>query len=153
MKITVVQRKIEQCPSNVEITQFTKRMFELFDSFNFKSEENRKYCNLFNTLLDSKKYFEQQYKYMLEISELFRAATKKKERDVLLHNLKNITGIIAKKRDAAVAALEGTMQENRETQQQFDEALQNEKEHFQRIRSFEEACARNEELMERLGGQ
>ena len=30
---------------------------ELFDSFNFKSEENRKYCNLFNTLVDSKKYF------------------------------------------------------------------------------------------------
>ena len=43
----------------MEITQFTKRMFELFDSFNFKSEENRKYCNLFNTLVDSKKYFNQ----------------------------------------------------------------------------------------------
>jgi len=69
-------------------------MFELFDSFNFKSEEQRKYYNLYNTLLDSKRYFEQQQKYMIEISELFRAATKKKERDVLLHNLKNITGII-----------------------------------------------------------
>ena len=130
MKITVVQRKIEQCPSNVEITQFTKRMFELFDSFNFKSEENRKYCNLFNTLLDSKKYFEQQYKYMQEIQQLFAQATKKKERDVLLHNLKNITGIIGQKRDSAVAALQETMHENRVTQQQFDEALQHEKEHF-----------------------
>ena len=56
-QITVIQRKIESCPSNVEITQFTKRLMELFDSFNFKSEENRKYCNLFNTLVDSKKYF------------------------------------------------------------------------------------------------
>ena len=45
------------------------------------------------------------------------------------------------------------MHENRVTQQQFDEALQHEKEHFQRIRSFEEACAKNEELNERLGGQ
>lgn len=127
-------------------------MFELFDSFNFKSEENRKYCNLFNTLLDSKKYFEQQYKYMLEISELFRAATKKKERDVLLHNLKNITSIIGQKRDNSGENIDSIRHENRVTNQQFDEMLQHEKEHFQRIRAFEEACAKNEELEERLGG-
>ena len=94
MKVTVIQRKIESCPSNVEITQFTKRLFELFDSFNFKSEENRKYCNLFNTLVDSKKYFNQQLNYMREINDLYKQAKKKKEREVLLHNLKNITSII-----------------------------------------------------------
>lgn len=130
MKITVVQRKIEACPSNVEITQFTKRLFELFDSFNFKSEENRKYCNLFNTLVDSKKYFAQQLNYMKEINELFKTAKKKKEREVLLHNLKNITGIIAQKRDHSVSNLEASRQENRQTQMQFDEALNYEKEHF-----------------------
>ena len=68
-QITVLQRRIESCPSNVEITQFTKRLFELYDNFNYKSEENRKYCFLFNTLVDSKKYFGQQLNYMKEINQ------------------------------------------------------------------------------------
>ena len=89
---------------------------------------------------------------MREINELFKNAKKKKEREVLLHNLKNITGIIAQKRDQSVQNLSECIGENRQTQQQFDEALQHEKEHFQRIRAFEEACAANEILLERLGG-
>lgn len=100
----------------MEITQFTKRMFELFDSFNFKSEENRKYCNLFNTLVDSKKYFNQQLNYMKEINELYKGAKKKKEREVLLHNLKNITGIIAQKRDNSLGMLDSIRQETRQVQ-------------------------------------
>ena len=52
-QIAVIQRKIEQCPSNVEITQFHKRLVELLDNFNFKSEENRKYFALFLALLGS----------------------------------------------------------------------------------------------------
>jgi len=60
---------------------------------------------------------------MLEISELFRAATKKKERDVLLHNLKNITGIIGAKRDTSIGGVEGMRHETRVTQQQYHEML------------------------------
>ena len=40
---------------------------------------------------------------MAEINELYKNAKKKKEREVLLHNLKNITGIIATKRDNSVS--------------------------------------------------
>lgn len=48
-QITIIQRKIETCPSNIELSQFNKRLVELFDSLNSKSDENRKYFNLFNT--------------------------------------------------------------------------------------------------------
>lgn len=99
----------------MEITQFTKRLFELFDSFNFKSEENRKYCNLFNTLVDSKKYFSQQLSYMKEINFTYGNSKKKKEKEVLLHNLKNITGIINGKRDKSVQDLDQCRNENRQT--------------------------------------
>mmetsp|Transcript_5041 Transcript_5041/g.3693 ORF Transcript_5041/g.3693 Transcript_5041/m.3693 type:complete len:93 (+) Transcript_5041:1706-1984(+) len=49
-EITVLQRKIENCPSKIEITQFHKRLVELFDNLNLKSEENRRYVNLYNTV-------------------------------------------------------------------------------------------------------
>jgi len=48
-KITVFQRKIESVPSNIEISQFHKRLVELFDNLNTKSDDYRKYCNLQNT--------------------------------------------------------------------------------------------------------
>jgi len=152
MKVTVIQRKIESCPSNVEITQFTKRLFELFDNFNFKSEENRKYCNLFNTLVDSKKYFNLQLTYMREINETYKNAKKKKEREVLLHNIKNISGIMSQKCDQSVSKLNACRQENKETLLAFDECNRNEKEHFQRIRQLEDAVTLQGELAEKFGG-
>lgn len=45
-EITIYQRKIEACPSNIEISQFHKRLVELFDNLNNKSEDYRKYCSL-----------------------------------------------------------------------------------------------------------
>ncbi len=39
---------------------------------------------------------------MREINDLYKQAKKKKEREVLLHNLKNITSIINQKRDQSV---------------------------------------------------
>lgn len=57
--ITVIQRKIENCPSKIEITQFHKRLVELFDNLNLKSEENRRYVNLYNTVMETRKMFRQ----------------------------------------------------------------------------------------------
>jgi hypothetical protein len=55
----VIQRKIENCPSKIEITQFHKRLVELFDNLNLKSEENRRYVNLYNTVMETRKMFRQ----------------------------------------------------------------------------------------------
>ena len=48
--INIVQRKIENCPSKIEITQFHKRLVELFDYLNTKTEEMRRHSNLYNTV-------------------------------------------------------------------------------------------------------
>jgi chromosome segregation ATPase len=71
--VTVVQRKIENCPSKIEITQFHKRLVELFDNLNLKSEENRRYVNLFNTVMETRKLFRQQTDYMREINDSYKA--------------------------------------------------------------------------------
>ena len=55
--INIVQRKIENCPSKIEITQFHKRLVELFDNMNLKAEENRKYINLYNTVMETQRLF------------------------------------------------------------------------------------------------
>lgn len=86
-KITIIQRKIETCPSNIELSQFNKRLVELFDSLNFKSDENRKYFNLFNTVQDTKTLFNQEKNYLAEISATYKKAQNKNAKEVLLFNL------------------------------------------------------------------
>ena len=94
--ITVIQRRIENCPSKIEITQFHKRLVELFDNLNLKSEENRRYVNLFNTVMETKRMFKQQSDYLKEISDSYRGCKQKKEKEVLLHNIKNVLEILDK---------------------------------------------------------
>jgi chromosome segregation ATPase len=65
--VTVLQRKIEACPSNVEVTQFHKRLVELFDNLNNRTTESRKYYNLFNTVQEVKTLFTTQIGYLKEI--------------------------------------------------------------------------------------
>ena len=48
-EITILQRKIENCPSKIELQQYHKRFTELFDSIKLKFEENKKYVALYNT--------------------------------------------------------------------------------------------------------
>ena len=47
--ITALQRKIENWPSKIELSQYHKRFTELYESINDKFEENRRYISLFNT--------------------------------------------------------------------------------------------------------
>lgn len=83
----MLQRKIENCPSKIEITQFHKRLVELFDNLNLKSEENRRYVNLYNTVMETRRLFRQQTDYMREINDSYKSAKQKKEKEVLLHNI------------------------------------------------------------------
>jgi len=85
--INVVQRKIENCPSKIEITQFHKRLVELFENMNLKAEENRRYINLFNTVQETKKLFAQEKKYLTEINSHYRECKQKKEKEQLKANI------------------------------------------------------------------
>jgi hypothetical protein len=45
-------------------------------------------------MVDSRKYFTNQLKFMGEINETYKNAKKKKEREVLLFNIRNIISIM-----------------------------------------------------------
>lgn len=85
--INIVQRKIENCPSKIEITQFHKRMVELFDNLNMKTEEIRRHSNLFNTVQQTQMLFGKEKKYLEEISASYKGCKSKKEKEILKNNI------------------------------------------------------------------
>jgi hypothetical protein len=102
--INIVQRKIENIPSHVEITQFHKRLMELFENLNLKAEENRRYINLYNTVQETKKLFTQERKYINEINQSYRGCKNKKEKEVLKNNIA-----------ATLAAIKGNIEKSSNT--------------------------------------
>jgi hypothetical protein len=83
------------CPSNIEITQFHKRLVELFDNLNTRTVEEKKYYALYNTVQEVKKLFSNQVSYLKEINQTYKdSATNKKNKEALLFNIKNIITIL-----------------------------------------------------------
>lgn len=65
---------------------------------------------------------------------------------MLLHNIKNVLEIIEKNVGVSSDALSKSRQEYQRVQAQFNESIIKEKEHFRRIKEFEEECDKNDEL-------
>jgi hypothetical protein len=86
-KVNIVQRKIENCPSKIEITQFHKRLVELFDHLNMKTEEIRRHSNLYNTVQQTQMLFNKEKKYLEEINSSYRGCKAKKEKELLKNNI------------------------------------------------------------------
>jgi hypothetical protein len=144
--ITVIQRRMENCPSKIEITQFHKRLVELFDNLNLKSEENRRYVNLYNTVMETRRLFRQQTDYMKEINDSYKSCKQKKEKEVLLHNIQNVLKIIDQSISQSTESLTKLRVDSQRVQAQYNESIMREKDHFRRIKEFEDECDKNDEL-------
>jgi len=63
---------------------------------NLKSEENRKYINLYNTVMETKRLFGQEKKYITEISDSYKTCKGKKEKETLKNNIQSTLEVIQK---------------------------------------------------------
>lgn len=89
-QITVIQRKIENCPSKIELQQYHQRFTELFESINHKFEENKRYVAIYNTKEMVKQLLFQQMGYFREIKSEFQLSKDKKQKDELAANLAGV---------------------------------------------------------------
>jgi hypothetical protein len=67
-QISKLQRKIEQCPSKTELTQYIGRFTELYEQVNRRNDEYKKYINLYNTLLTTHEQLKDQVPNALTMS-------------------------------------------------------------------------------------
>lgn len=68
----------------------------MYDLINMKLEENKRYINLFNSLGETESMLLKQSQYMKEIREGFRKSKNKKEKEILLNDLKGLLEVIKK---------------------------------------------------------
>ncbi len=145
-KLTVLQRKIENTPSAIELRQYQRRFREVYDLINLKLEENKRYINLFNSLGETESMLLKQSQYMKEIREGFRKCKNKKEKEALLADLKGLLDVIRKASNDAVDTLKSIKTQKDLTQAEYNSALIEERNYFDLLRVFQEECDRNDAL-------
>ena len=101
---------------------------------------------LFNTVNEAKKLFAQEKKYLGEINQSYRQCKQKKEKEQLKGNVENILGALEKNIEKTMAQVQGLRDQNIKVNKTYNANILAEKEHYLRLKEFEEECDRNDEL-------
>jgi len=87
---------------------------------------------------------------MTEIKNEFIGSKGKKEKQLLLENLENIVSQLHTKITESGKTLQALRIEKDKTVENFNDLLQKEKDHFNKIKIFEAECDKNELLMNQI---
>lgn len=120
---------------------------------NLKAEENRKYINLYNTVRETQKLFTNEKKYLNEINTSYRQCKSKKEKELLKNNIAATLTAIKANIERSQKQIEIHRADHQKTNKVYNENIIAEKDHFKRIKEFEDECDRNDELRQKRGGQ
>ncbi len=87
---------------------------------------------------------------MREINDSYKGCKQKKEKEVLLHNIKNVLEILDKNIGQSTDGLSKLRLDYQRVQAQYNESILREKDHFKRIKEFEDECDKNDELRSKM---
>ncbi len=100
--------------------------------------------------METRRLFRQQTDYMREINDSYKGCKQKKEKEVLLHNIQNVLSIIDKNIVTSTEQMGKLKLDYQRVQAQYNESILREKDHFKRIKEFEDECDKNDELRSKL---
>ena len=83
---------------------------------------------------------------MKEINDTYKSSKNKKEKEVLLHNIKNVLDKIDISISQSSESLNKLKVDYQRVQAQFNESILREKDHFKRIKEFEDECDKNDQI-------
>uniref|UniRef100_A0A4W3HIA0 Coiled-coil domain-containing protein 93 n=1 Tax=Callorhinchus milii TaxID=7868 RepID=A0A4W3HIA0_CALMI len=150
-EIAILQRKIDEVPSRVELTQYQRRFVELYSQVAATHKETKQFFTLYNTLDDKKVYLEKEVSLLNSIHDNFQLAmASPAAREQFLRQMEQIVEGIKQNR----MKLEKKKQENKMRRDQLNdeylELLEKQRLYFKTVKEFKEECRKNEILLTKL---
>lgn len=146
-EIAVLQRKIENHPSAIEIAQYQKRMIELLDQMNSEMERYRDQYVKFNTLQDIRATQENNTQLMRSFKEgLQNAGKSKSKKEAFVKDLQQAYTGLQENLQKSASLLVKTKQQKDKVFENYAGALQLEREYFRLLRELQIEFEKNEAL-------
>mmetsp|Transcript_43286 Transcript_43286/g.49771 ORF Transcript_43286/g.49771 Transcript_43286/m.49771 type:complete len:653 (+) Transcript_43286:32-1990(+) len=152
-EVAVLQRKIENIPSRIELSQYQKRFFELYEAINTKLEENRKCYNSYNTLSEKKRVLAQQVELLKSFHQGFSQSKSKSEKENFCKKFTETVAVVKESETKTNDKLRQLKDQEDALQQKHNDIQSVERQYFQIIKDFQHECNINEELIKRKESQ
>lgn len=148
--ISKLQRKIEQCPSKTELTQYIGRFTELYEQVNRRNEEYKKYINLYNTLLTTHDQLKDRLDRALDAKDGYLLSKSKKDKEKYLKTLTEIVQELNNNVKKAQEVCGKAKAEKDELQVKLDDWIIKERNYFRMLSDFHKECMKNQELRDQV---
>ena len=146
--ISILQRKIEQCPSKTELAQYMHRFCDLYNEVNWRNEESKKYLNLYNTLTDTLMMCNQNLKYLKESRDTYQSIKSKKDKETFLKKLGQLVEYVFGNEKTMKNSIDKIQREKEQSDKMLEDMLTDERNYFRILNEFQKECSKNIEYKE-----
>ncbi|VIO93768.1 Uncharacterized protein BM_BM12685 [Brugia malayi] len=151
-QIAVQQRLLDNVPAQIEISQYQRRIIELYNQMASKHRETKQFYILHNTLVDIKTFMKKEVDMLNNIDDIQDLASKQSYKDSFVENLQKILKGV----DAAldkISTKQNELQAKRDKlYEEYQYLLEKERLYYKTVDDFKNACHENEELRRRIEG-
>jgi len=133
-----LQRRLENTPSQTELTQYQRRFVELYEQINLKVEENRKFFTSYNSLLEIKDLLASEVQMLDSFQKGFKDAKKKSEKDEFAENVKEATLQVKQKAKKAEDKGRSVQEDLKLMERKLKQIEEEEIAYYQMVKQFQE---------------
>lgn len=145
--VALLQRRLDDIPSQTELVQYERRFVELYENIQAKLRETRRYYGMYNALAEGSELTLKEISLLNSINSQFEGAIMSTlGRAKLLDSMEGIAKGIQQK----LAKMQVRDQEEQSTYNALKEkhgaAIAEQRHYYSLVKSFQDECARNERL-------
>uniref|UniRef100_A0AAF5Q3Z3 Coiled-coil domain-containing protein 93 n=1 Tax=Wuchereria bancrofti TaxID=6293 RepID=A0AAF5Q3Z3_WUCBA len=151
-QIAAQQRMLDNVPAQIEISQYQRRIIELYNQMASKHRETKQFYILHNTLVDIKTFMKKEVDMLNNIDDIQDLTSKQSYKDSFVENLQKILKGV----DAAldkISTKQNELQAKRDKlYEEYQYLLEKERLYYKTVDDFKNACYENEELRRKMEG-
>ncbi|XP_055328932.1 coiled-coil domain-containing protein 93-like [Paramacrobiotus metropolitanus] len=147
-EVAQLQRRLDDIPSQAELSQYQKRFIELYDQVAVRLRETKKYYTLYNTLSDTKMYYEKEVQLLESIHDNFEVAVASDSaKEQFIRQLEQILDSLRQTVSKAEKRRQTEKLKRDQLNDRYLELLEKQRLYHKLVKEFQQECARNEELI------
>ncbi|KAL3994260.1 hypothetical protein ACH3XW_21010 [Acanthocheilonema viteae] len=152
-QIAAQQRILDNVPAQIEISQYQRRIIELYNQMASKHRETKQFYILHNTLVDIKTFLKKEVDMLNNIDDVQDLTSKQSYKDSFIENLQKILKGVDVSLDK-VSTKQKELQSRRDKLYgEYQYLLEKERLYYKTVDDFKNACHENEELRCKVGGE
>lgn len=137
-KVVVLQRRIEETPSQTELNQYQRRFVELYETINLKLEENRKLYTNYNNLLRMRDLLQSEVEMLNSFQDRLKDAKKNSQQEEFMKNLQGAIGQVEEKAQLAREKTKELSEEARDCEGEMKRMQEEEKFYYKLIKEIQD---------------